>query len=84
MGPTTATTPSRSINSCVAATSGGRPGLVVGIDHLDGPAEDPARRVDVLDRKIKPELGLLAIELDATGKRQHRADADRLGGTGAG
>jgi hypothetical protein len=60
-----------------------RIGPVVGVDHFDGPSEDPARRVDVLGGKIKPELGLPAVKLDAAGERQHRADLDGLGGVRA-
>jgi hypothetical protein len=64
--------------------SGFRPGLVVRTDDLDRPAEDPACRVDVLDGQVEPQLCLLAVKLDAAGKRQHRTDADRLGGIDAG
>jgi hypothetical protein len=57
-----------------------RIGFVVRIDHFDGPPENAAGRVDVLGGKVKPELCLPAVQLDAAGERQHRADLDRLGG----
>jgi hypothetical protein len=55
-------------------------GLVILIDDLDWPAEDPAAGIDVLRSQIEPELRLPAVKLDPARERQHCTDLDRFGG----
>jgi hypothetical protein len=64
----------------VASQCRRRIGLVVLVDHVDGPAEDPAAGVYLLDGQVDAELRLGAVKLDAARERQDRADLDRLGG----
>src|SRR5204862_7925144 len=58
----------------------GRVALIVVIDQLHRPAEEPALGVDLLLPDLHSEQGRLATGGETTGQPHAKADLDRLGG----
>jgi hypothetical protein len=56
-----------------------RIGLVVLVDELDRTPQDPPCRIDLRQRQIEAELGLVAEQLEAAGEGLDSADAQRIG-----
>ena len=63
---------------CVDAGHQRRVGLVVVIDQLDRPAEQPALGVDVLGPDLRGQEPALAVDRERAGQRHRKPDRDRL------